>query len=526
MPSSFETHSTVKRPLAPDLPFMHAARAHPDEIALTVRGRKYFYRDLLSASTSVACFLLGGERADLDEARVVLLVPPGFEFVAAQWGIWRAGGIVVPLALSHPHRELVELMDDAEPELVIIHPGTEKEAIPAAVECGIPYVQVEEALATYPPAYPTLPWLDESRRAHIIFTSGTTGSPKGVVTTHANTRAQAECLTRAWDIGPGDRVLNALPLHHVHGIVNALLCPLWSGARVDILPRFDAREVWNCFEEGGIDVFMGVPTMYVRLIRVWERAPRKTQEAMSSTEGMPPLMISGSAALPVKILERWKEITGRMILERYGLTESGMVISNPRYGERLAGHVGTPLPGVEVRLVRDDGTPAPLGEAGIIEVRGEAVFHEYWRNPRATDEAFPVDDEWFHTGDLAVFDEPAYRILGRKSVDIIKTGGEKVSALEVEEILRQHPRVVDCAVVGIPDEEWGERVCAAVVCSGKVDWTGRLRGWAKKYLAPYKAPSRFLALDELPRNSMGKVMKKEVRHLFHPEPPDPLDAFM
>ncbi len=502
----------------PDLPFLHAARANPDEIALVARGHRYTYTDLLSASQHVAHFLLR-EKRDLDEGRVVLLVPPGFEYVAAQWGIWRAGGVVVPLALAHPHRELVELITDADPELVILHPGTERTAIPAAVACGIPFVHVGEAISARLPDYPGLPWLNESRRAHLIYTSGTTGKPKGVVTTHANTRVQAETLARAWNIGPGDRILNVLPLHHVHGIVNALLCPLWRGAQVDILPRFDACEVWNYLRSGDIDVFMGVPTMYVRLISVWEKAPRELRESMSSCEDLPPLMISGSAALPVKILERWKEITGCMILERYGLTETGMVLSNRRYGIRVPGHVGAPLPGVEVRLMGDDGAPAPEGGQGVIEVRGESVFVEYWRRPEETEDAFR--DGWFRTGDRAVVEKGAYRILGRESVDIIKTGGEKVSALEVEEVLRQHPKILDCAVVGVPDEEWGEQVCAAAVCaSADGDLPDDLRTWAKTYLAPYKTPWRVLAFDYLPRNSMGKVVKTEVRDIFLEEPRD------
>ena len=223
-------------------------------------------------------------------------------------------------------------------------------------------------------------------------------------------------------------------------------------------------------------------------------------------------MVSGSAALPVPTLERWEEITGHRLLERYGMTEIGMGLSNPLVGERRPGHVGTPLPGVEVRLVDDDEEPVPDGTAGQIQVRGSGVFLEYWRRPEATEEAFTLGG-WFRTGDRAVAEDGAYRILGRESVDILKTGGEKVSALEIEDVIRTYPSVVDCAVVGVPDEEWGERVCAAVVSAVSVD-ADALRAFARERLAPYKVPKEVRVVADLPRNAMGKVTKPEVRALF------------
>lgn len=506
------------------LPFMSSALAHPYRTALVVADSQCQYRDLLAVSERVSHFLLRG-RTDLEEARIVLLVPSGFAYVAAHWGIWRAGGVVVPLALAHPVPELVTLIEDADPELVLLHPWTEEQGIPAAETCGVPWVDVVDALGGPPgtrlsdllapmPDPPPLPVIRENRAAHIIYTSGTTGKPKGVVTTHAATRHQVDSIARAWEITPRDRVLHALPLHHVHGIINALLCPLWHGATVELLPRFDADEIWSRFATLRVTVYMGVPTMYVRLIRAWRRMPADRRKAVGWSAGDLRLMISGSAALPARVHRRWRKITGQAILERYGLTETGMVLTNRLRGNRAEGHVGDPFPSVQVRLRGDGGSEALPEEEGCIEVRGPGLFREYWRRPEETAAAFR--DGWFDTGDRGVrHEDNGYRILGRESVDIIKTGGEKVSALEIEDVMRRHPRIADCAVVGIPDDEWGEQVSAAVVVTrGTAVAASRLRDWVKRHLAGYKAPARIMVVDDLPRNSMGKVLKNQVRDLF------------
>ena len=224
-------------------------------------------------------------------------------------------------------------------------------------------------------------------------------------------------------------------------------------------------------------------------------------------------MVSGSAALPVQTLKQWREISGHTLLERYGMTELGMALSNPHAGERRPGFVGTPLPGVEVRLVDEVGAPVTNGTAGEIEVRGANIFLEYWQRPEATAEAFR--DGWFRTGDTAIVEGGSYRILGRSSLDIIKTGGFKVSALEIEEELRTHPAIAECAVVGIEDPDWGERICVAVeLIRGETLALPELSAWAKQRLAPYKVPRSLVSVDALPRNAMGKVMKPEVAKLF------------
>ncbi len=496
----------------PELPLVARARAHADRTAIAAADGMFTYRELLDASAGVATCLLAG-RADLAEARVAFLAPAGFRHVATQWGIWRAGGVAVPLAVSHPPPELEYVIRDAEAEIVVVHPdlagSLEGVRLPPAVRT----VTTHEAVGTTP--HSPLPGVAEGRRAMMVYTSGTTGRPKGVVTTHANLAAQVTSLVAAWEWRADDHILLVLPLHHVHGIVNVLTCALWSGARCEMLPQFDAVSVWSRLAAGELTLFMAVPAIYTKLIAAWEAAPPERRREYSAGCAPPRmrLMVSGSAALSVGTLERWRDISGQVLLERYGMTEVGMALANPLRGERRPGFVGAPLPGVEVRLVDDAGRLAAAGAPGEIEVRGQAVFLEYWRQSDATAAAFR--DGWFRTGDVAVIENGAYRILGRRSVDIIKTGGYKVSALEIEEVLRTHPAVLECAVVGVDDAEWGERVCAAVELRGTAELTlAALQAWAKQRLAPYKVPRALRCVHALPRNAMGKVMKPDVAALF------------
>lgn len=492
-----------------DLPLVARAHAHRDRTAIVASDGTFSYGELLEASARIAGRLLDGSQ-DLGEARVAFLVPPSFQYVATQWGIWRAGGIAVPLALSHPSAELEYVIADADAAVVVAHPEATDTLRPIAERLGRRFVLCDELLRD--DAAP-LPELDPSRRAMMVHTSGTTARPKGVVTTHANLEAQATSLVEAWEWTRDDRVLLVLPLHHVHGIVNVLMCALWSGAVCEMLLAFNAEEVWDRLASGDVTLFMAVPTIYRRLIATWEGAGGERQRPWSDGARRLRLMVSGSAALPVSTLERWREVTGHVLLERYGMTEVGMALSNPLRGERRPGFVGTPLPGVEVRLVDEDGGETPLGVAGEAEVRGPNVFREYWRRPEETAAAFR--DGWFRTGDVAVVEGGSYRLLGRSSVDIIKTGGYKVSALEVEEVLREHPAIAECAVVGVEDEEWGERVCAAVeLRDGATLALDDFKEWAKERLASYKVPRALRCVTQLPRNAMGKVVKAEVKSLF------------
>jgi malonyl-CoA/methylmalonyl-CoA synthetase len=481
----------------------------------------FSYYDLAQASARVAGEL-AGDRDDLGEQRVAFLVPPSFAYVVVSRGVWLAGGVAVPLAVSHPPAELEHVVRDSGASIVV-GGGRQAEALEAIAEsAGARFIRTADLLAgeetreargqvwdctdegAKPRAGTTngaIADLAPERRAMILYTSGTTGRPKGVVITHANYRAQVASLLAAWEWTRDDRALLVLPLHHVHGIVNVLGCALAAGAACEILPQFEPEAVWERLASGEITVFSAVPTIYRRLIQSFDAAPPAQQRARAAGCRRVRLMMSGSAALPVQTLERWREISGHTLLERYGMTETGMILSNPLHGERRPGFVGTPLPDVEIRLVD-----------GEIDVRGPGVFGEYWNRPDETRDAFR--DGWFRTGDVAVAPDDAagaVRLLGRTSVDIIKTGGYKVSALEIEEVIRDHPSVADCAVVGTPDEEWGERVSASVELRDGASLTlDELQSWTKARLAPYKVPKELHAVAALPRNAMGKVVKNRM----------------
>jgi malonyl-CoA/methylmalonyl-CoA synthetase len=348
----------------------------------------------------------------------------------------------------------------------------------------------------------------------MLYTSGTTSKPKGVVSTHANIEAQIRALVEAWGWRADDRIPLFLPLHHIHGIVNVLSCALWSGAQVEAFETFDMARILDRVGERAFTLFMAVPTIYVKLIRALAEADSEDRDRWAEGFRAMRLMISGSAALPAAIHETWTRLTGQKLLERYGMTEIGMGLSNPLHGERRPGAVGQPLPGVELRLVSEAGDVIEgEGEPGEIQIRGPSVFREYWNLPDVTEASFT--DGWFRTGDMAVLEDRYYRILGRLSVDIIKSGGYKLSALEIEDALREHPSIREVAVVGVEDEVWGEAVAAAVVSvEGEYLDLASLRKWASDRLSTYKLPKRLAVVDEFPRNAMGKVMKPAVKELF------------
>lgn len=495
-----------------NLPLITRAEQHNNKIAIVTDKEAFSYRNLLHISSLIATTLLQ-DTEDLQEQRVAFLIPPGFEYVATQWGIWRAGGITVPLCVSHPRPELEYVITNSGVSIMIAHPQFEDTLRAIATEKNLPLILTSETLPNH---VTTLPNVDIKRRALILYTSGTTGKPKGVVTTHEHIQSQVTSLITAWEWTSNDRILNILPLHHIHGIINVLTCALWAGAECHIFSKFDAQIVWDRICDGDLTLFMAVPTIYVKLITAWENATQERQTSMGAGCKKMRLMVSGSAALPVQVLGKWQSISGHFLLERYGMTEIGMALSNSLHGQRYPGYVGQPLPQVEVRLVDESGELVSSGTPGEIQVKSPGVFLEYWQNPQATEKAFR--DGWFCTGDTAIVENGNYRILGRMSVDIIKTGGYKVSALEIEEVLRNHPDIQECAVVGVVDLEWGQRVCAALVLLPQRQLTlESLRIWAKEQLAVYKIPTRMIIVEELPRNAMGKVTKPQVVELFHLE---------
>lgn len=484
---------------------------YADKIAIIDNEGSYTYKYLAKSSQTVASNLLRGEK-DLGEKRVAFLIPSGFEYVVIMLGIWRAGGVSVPMCVTHPEPELAYVLDDSGAEVVVASPEFGNRLGNHARRRNARFFTTEDALYSHRGDEPPV---SEERRAMIIYTSGATSRPKGVVSTHSNIKAQITSLVKAWEWSENDFILNVLPLHHLYGILNALLCALWSGARCELMQGFQARRMWDKFADNDYTLFMAVPTIYSRLIRSWDEFESGRKKITSRACRNMRLMVSGSAALPVGILERWREISGHVLLERYGMTEVGMALSNPLKGERAPGLVGKPLPGVDVGLIGESGRVVTGEGIGEITVRGKNVFLEYWKKHEATRQAF-IEVEWFKTGDIAERNrEGNYRILGRSTVDIIKSGGYKISALEVEEVLREHPDIEECAVVGAEDEEWGERVCAALVMTVDKELSlETLREWCRERLAPYKIPSRTLCVKELPRNEMGKVTKPAVAQFF------------
>ncbi|MEW5300790.1 MAG: hypothetical protein WDW38_005288 [Sanguina aurantia] len=519
---------------------LRAAR-HQARTAVIHNDRRYTYETLLDASQQlhrkIAPLLpLHAAASSGPPPRIGLYAAPGPEFVAGTWAIWQAGGIVVPLATSHPPKELSYVFQDAGLSTVLVSEEHESKLTGLAKEHSTTLQTMSvapgelfdrsqrqklseaerSALSALAPGSSQSPAASpdsdpgSSRGALIIYTSGTTGKPKGVLHTHRSVMAQVSGLVSAWDWQAADHILHSLPLHHIHGIVNALYCPHHVGAAVDFMPKFTAPSVWSRLQEGHTSVFMGVPTMYSLLLSNYDTQTAGRQAALRSTAAALRLTVSGSSACPVPIMSRWQQLSGQPLLERYGMTEIGMALSNPLQGERRPGSVGLPLPGVE----------ACLAEDGELLVRGATVFKEYWGKEAATKETFD-ERGFFKTGDTASLSgsPPYYSILGRTSVDIIKSGGYKISALEVEGGLLEHPAVEEVAVVGVKDEVYGELVGALVVLrSGQPAPTGaQLRAFCNERMAAYQSPRVWKFISSLPRNAMGKVNKKALKAEYFPE---------
>ena len=504
------------------IPLIDRTAGYGSRTAIVADEGELTYAQLLQASAEVASGLLG-DSGDLHGNRVALLGQPGLDYVATLWGIWRAGGVAMPLSLRDTRDEHEFATEDAGAAILIGDPTHEDAVRDIAASLGLRYASTADLLES---PVRRLPVVDTERPAMLLYTSGTTSRPKGVVLTHDNLQAQITSLVTAWGWTANDRILNALPLHHVHGIVNALLCALWVGARCEILPRFDAHQVWSRLSDGDLTLYMAVPTAYRALVDAWKAEPEKREHRTDGSACLR-LMVSGSDKLDVATLKVWQEITGHVLLERYGMTEIGMALSNLVHGQRVPGSVGTPLPAIEVRIVeldaramdetgehRHGGLVEEEGRSGELQVRGPGVFMEYWRRPEATAVAFD-DDGWFCTGDIVEVRNGVYYILGRASQDFAISGGENVSLREVEEVLSEHPDIVECTAVGVPDSYWGSAVSTAVILRDGARLTrDELRDWARNRLAPHKLPQALLVCESLPRTAVGKVIKPDVAKLF------------
>lgn len=485
------------------------AKLYKDRTAIVSNDNDYTYQQLLVQSSVVAANLLNNS-PDLKEARIAFLVPPSFEYTTVQWGIWAAGGIAVPLCVQHPLPAMEYVIEDSGAKVIIVHKDFQDVLEPLKANSDLFIIPLMEIFKENSSG---LPDLLPNRRAMMLYTSGTTNKPKGVVTTHGIIQSQITTLVEAWEWQKEDYILNILPLHHVHGIINVLSCALWSGACCEFHAKFDAEEVWRLLLSGKMTLFMAVPTIYYKLITFWEGENKENQTLMSEAASKLRLMVSGSAALPVPVLIKWKSITGQTLLERYGMTEIGMGLSNSYRSERRPGYVGLPLPGVELRLVDKDNNIVDEDVPGEIQIKGACVFREYWQKEEATRKAF-TKDGWFITGDIAMFHNGMYKILGRDSVDIIKSGGYKISALEIEDVLREHKDIDDSAVIGVEDEEWGEVVAACLVSNKTSLDFDEISKWLKTRLPAYKIPRKYILQNKLPRNVLGKVTKNDLKPLF------------
>ena len=481
-----------------------------NKIALMEGTRSHTYSEVNERINLFAAGVLG-EEEDLKEERIAFFLPAGLDYVTAMHGVWRAGGIAVPLNVASAVSELDHYLTCANVTRMVagVHYHDSLRDLCNSLE--IELLSVDDVLAT---TAKKLPVIAPERRAMMLFTSGTTNKPKGVVSTHKTISAQITTLIKAWEWSEQDVIPLFLPLHHIHGIINILSCGLWVGATVHLFGKFDIPKISEQITIGAYNVFMAVPTIYVKLIQYFETIDeRKVREICDGFKKMR-LNISGSAACPVKLFKQWKELTGQTLLERYGMTEIGMGISNPYNGERRAGAVGQPLPGVDCQLFDENDNPVQNeAEAGEIRIKGDNVFLEYWDNEEATRSSFR--DGWFCTGDVAVVEDGYYRIMGRSSVDIIKSGGYKLSALEIEGVLLTHDSISEVAVIGVEDDTWGEAVTAvAAIKEGSTLDFDSLKSWCDGKMSSYKIPKSLKIVEALPRNAMGKVTKPALKALI------------
>ena len=485
--------------------------ADPDATAIeTASGERISYAELVARTGRMANALAGLGVAPGD--RVAAQVEKSVEAIVLYLGTVRAGGVFLPLNTGYTPAEIEYFVGDAEPAVFVCDPSR-REALQAAADAaGATVVTLDargqgtltEAAAAAPEAFATVVRTADDLAA-LLYTSGTTGRSKGAMLTHGNLVSNALALREAWRYSADDVLIHALPIFHTHGLFVATNVTLFSGASMVFLPRFDVDRIFALMPRA--TVLMGVPTFYVRLLEDERLTPEGTAHMR--------LFVSGSAPLLAETHREWQARTGHAILERYGMTETNMNASNPYEGDRVAGTVGMPLPGVEI-VVTDPETGAALapGEIGMIEVRGPNVFRGYWRMPDKT-AAELRENGFFITGDLGRIDEKGYVHIVGRGKDLIITGGYNVYPKEIETEIDAIPGVLESAVVGVPHRDFGEGVTAVVVPTGKVDLVeADVLKDLETRLARFKLPKRVLFVDELPRNTMGKVQKNLLREKF------------
>ena len=478
---------------APELPAIRLG-----EIELTYAG-------LDDRSARLAALLR--EKGVKQGDRIGVMLPNVPEFAIAYFGVLRAGGIVVPMNVLLKRREISFYLEDSGSKMLLAWHGFAEEAREGAAEAGAELIEVEPRAfaATLDALEPSLAVADtaEDDIAVILYTSGTTGKPKGAELTHANLSRNAEISSRTTcQVGAGDVVLGALPLFHSFGQTVAMNASVRVGACLTLVPKFDPGEALETMGRDRVTHFYGVPTMFGALLHHPERDRFDTSSLRTC--------ITGGASMPVEVLRGFEEAFGCIVLEGYGLSETSPVASSNHPGmERKPGSIGTPIEGVEMQVVDEDDNPLPQGEVGEIVIRGHNIMKGYWQRPDATAEA--MRGGWFHTGDMAKTDEEGYFYIVDRKKDLIIRGGYNVYPREVEEVLYEHPKIREAAVIGVPHDEWGEEIGAAIVLhEGEELAPEEVSAYVKERIAAYKYPRVVWFIDELPKGPTGKILKREI----------------
>jgi long-chain acyl-CoA synthetase len=483
----------------------NTTRAHAGRVAVRVGNAAMTYRALDEASAGIAGLL--HDRGLKPGDRVGVMLPNVAEFPVVYYGVLRAGGVVVPMNPLLKVREVAYYLGDSEADVLFAWHAFADEASGGAERAHA------EAIIVDPASFPglvsaaepdfTVMDRDDQDTAVILYTSGTTGQPKGAELTHGNLISNTEvACTDIVRAHPDDVIFGALPLFHVFGQTVALNVAVASGACLTLLPRFDAGQTLQIIADHRVTVFEGVPTMYVALLH----RPDRADYDLSALR----MCISGGAALPVEVLRGFEEAFGCGVLEGYGLSETSPVASFNHPGrERKPGSIGTPIRGVQMRVMDDADNEMPQGEVGEIVIRGPNVMKGYWHRPEATAEA--LRDGWFHTGDLARVDEEGYFYIVDRKKDLVIRGGYNVYPREIEEVLYEHPAVAEAAVIGLPHPSLGEEVGAVVALKpGAAATAEELREHVKSQVAAYKYPRHVWIVDALPKGPTGKILKREI----------------
>jgi len=484
---------------------IESAERAPEAVAVRLAPLELTYAELDERSARLAALLheRGLERGD----RIGVMLPNVLEFPIAYYGVLRAGGVVVPMNVLLKRREIAFYLEDSGAKLLLAWHGFAAEAREGAADAGAELIEVEpEAFAELlGDREPTgeLADTDEEDTAVILYTSGTTGKPKGAELTHFNLSRNSDIASRTTSsVKAGDVVLGALPLFHSFGQTVSMNASLRVGATLTLLPKFDPGKALEIMQRDSVTHFYGVPTMYGTLLHHPGREDYDTSTLR--------ICITGGASMPVEVLRGFEEAFGCELLEGYGLSETSPVACTNHPGRpRKPGSIGTPIEEVEMKVVDENDEEVPQGEVGEIVVRGHNVMKGYWQRPEATEEAMRGD--WFHTGDMARVDEDGYYFIVDRKKDLIIRGGYNVYPREVEEVLYEHPQIREAAVLGVPHDEWGEEIGAAIVLhEGEELPPEEVGEYVKERIAAYKYPRVVWFLDDLPKGPTGKILKREI----------------